>query len=271
MATFDIKDDFGIDVCENTKQHSVSHFHNVYEICLFTAGTRTYVVDGTCVTVRPGSVILVPPYVHHSTRGSVGASRTVVYFSNEFLAHYFTEESRARLLACFDRPAVDLSEAGRRFLIGNFELLSRSFAAGDTAAAAVHLGEILTLLDVPHPLPAAEEEGEKHDDLLARAVGYIGENLATLTGVREVAAATYISPSYLALIFKQRMGQSVLQYILSLRVGWAARELVSSGKSVSQIAEESGFASATHFANTFRRHIGRSPSEYRKAYRKVEK
>lgn len=267
MATFTVTDEFGIDVCENTKQHSVSHFHNVYEICLFTAGTRTYVIDGTCVTVRPGSVILVPPYVHHSTRGSVGASRTVVYFSAEFLARYFTEEARTRLLACFARPTVDLTEAGLRFLVGNFELLSRSHAAGDTAATAMHLGEILALLDVPRPLPTAAREEDKHGDLLARAVSYIGENLATLTGVREVAEAVYISPSYLALIFKQKMGQSVMQYILSLRVGKAARELVSTGRSVSEIAEQCGFASATHFTNTFRRHIGASPSAYRAAYK----
>lgn len=268
MATFDIlANDFGIDICENTKQHSVSHFHNVYEICLFTAGTRTYIVDGNCVTVRPGSVILVPPYVHHSTRGSVGASRTVVYFSREFLARYFTAPTAERLLTCFARHSVDLSDAGLRFLIGNFELLSRSYTAGDEAAAAVHLGEILTLLDIPRPLPAAEEAEDRHSDLLASAVSYIAENLATLTGVREVAEAVYISPSYLALIFKQKMGQSVMQYVLSLRVGRAVRELVSSDKSVSQIAGECGFASATHFTNTFRHHIGMSPSAYRTAYK----
>ena len=267
MAIFDAKDSFGIDVCENTKQHSVSHFHNVYEIRLFTAGTRTYVVDGTCVTVRAGSVILVPPYVHHSTRGSVGASRTVVYFSSDFLSRYFTAAMQERLLACFSRPTVDLSDAGLRFLVGNFELLSRSYAAGDEIGTAMHLGEILTLLDVPHPLPETEEEEDRHAELLARAVAYIGENLTTLTGVREVARAVYISPSYLALIFKQKMGQSVMQYILALRIGKAARELVSSGKSVSEIAEECGFASATHFTNTFRRHIGQSPSAYRAAYK----
>lgn len=57
------------------------------------------------------------------------------------------------------------------------------------------------------------------------------------------------------------------QYIRKLRIRIACRQLVFTGSSLAEIALESGFADQSHFSHEFRRHLGRTPREYRDHYR----
>lgn len=65
--------------------------------------------------------------------------------------------------------------------------------------------------------------------------------------------------------FKNSFGTTPWQRVLRLRIARARHQLAHSQASISEIAAATGFASPTHFATSFARHVGTSPRLYRRA------
>ena len=93
------------------------------------------------------------------------------------------------------------------------------------------------------------------DHLLTNREGYI--SLASLAAEHE------ISVSHLQKLFKQVYGVPIYRYIKEYRLEQAAVELVRSGKSVTEIAQQAGYDNASKFSESFKKRYGKTPSRYR--------
>ncbi|MGL5793947.1 MAG: helix-turn-helix transcriptional regulator, partial [Waterburya sp.] len=74
-----------------------------------------------------------------------------------------------------------------------------------------------------------------------------------------------LNPHYFTSLFKQSMGMNAYQYVITRRIETAKRLLQQQDLPIIQVAHCTGFRSSSHFSNTFRKHIGVTPSGYRKA------
>ena len=81
----------------------------------------------------------------------------------------------------------------------------------------------------------------------------------------ELAAVAGLSRFHLLRLFKQHTGETPAQFHLRLRIDLAKRLLRTTTAGVSEIGLRCGFADSSHFARTFRRQVGASPSSYRSA------
>ena len=93
------------------------------------------------------------------------------------------------------------------------------------------------------------------DHLLTNREGYI--SLASLAAEHE------ISVSHLQKLFKQVYGVPIYRYIKEYRLEQAAVELVRSGKSDPEIAQQAGYDNASKFSESFKKRYGKTPSRYR--------
>lgn len=82
--------------------------------------------------------------------------------------------------------------------------------------------------------------------------------------VRDLSGKTGYSEGYLRSRFKQRMGVSLGRYILESRLSEAMKYLNATDKSISEIAELTGYDSIYSLSRSFRSHLGISPSVYRR-------
>jgi AraC-like DNA-binding protein len=87
---------------------------------------------------------------------------------------------------------------------------------------------------------------------------------------RELAAAAGISLRTFERRFLTAFHVTPQQYIRKLRIRAACRKLVFGNTPLAEVALETGFADQSHFSHEFRRHMGRTPREYREHYRKLE-
>ena len=85
-----------------------------------------------------------------------------------------------------------------------------------------------------------------------------------------LAAAVHLSPSRLAHLFQEQIGQTVAETQRQLRLRQAARLLRHSARSVQEIAAEVGFHCPFHFSRRFRQAFGASPREYRRQAQELE-
>lgn len=265
MSIYIPKPFFEISYKENTLQQSTSHFHNVYELCFFLSGSRKYIVNNHYFSLNPGEIILIKPLTYHSTQGSSGVSRYVIAFSKEFLLQYFTPKAVNQFLSCFSNHHFSLNKYYKK-TVKLFEELYLNSKNNEEIAVGISLGNLL--FEISQMLPKDNDniliERNKTEELLEKLLNYINENISTIKTIKDLADYLQLSESYLSAIFKQNTGLSIMSYIISIRMNNAIKLLTTSNKSIEDIAYECGFESSNYFCNTFKKHMGTSPTKYRK-------
>lgn len=83
----------------------------------------------------------------------------------------------------------------------------------------------------------------------------------------ELAMDCGIHPIHLATTFRRHAGCTIGEYGRRLRVGEAARLLMTTNQPLADVALAAGFADQSHFSRVFRRHTGMTPATFRKSAR----
>lgn len=78
-----------------------------------------------------------------------------------------------------------------------------------------------------------------------------------------LARMTQMSVSRLAHLFKEQVGDSIMNVVVGLRLQRATELLVATDLSVSQVAQSVGFESPHYFSRQFGQRFGQSPTRYR--------
>ena len=99
---------------------------------------------------------------------------------------------------------------------------------------------------------------------LQAALSYIETNYASITSVKEIASACYLSESRLYHLFREHLDTSPISYLNSIRVHAAIELLANPNLSIQEIAEQLNFHSEYYFRKTFRKITGDLPSKLRK-------
>lgn len=95
------------------------------------------------------------------------------------------------------------------------------------------------------------------------AVEYIHEHFEQKITLQDLCSVTFLSKYYLCRIFKREIGYSPYQYITLLRINTAKRLLISTPKSIQEIADDTGFTSESNFIRTFYNHMKFTPTQFR--------
>lgn len=101
-------------------------------------------------------------------------------------------------------------------------------------------------------------------NLTENAKAYLQAHYLEKFSLDQVADALFINKNYLARVFKETTGHTLLWYHNSLRCEAAKRLLQEDGDSLATVAYKTGFASASHFSRIFKHFVGCTPTEYRR-------
>ena len=100
--------------------------------------------------------------------------------------------------------------------------------------------------------------------LVDRVKLVLASDLARRWTLAEIAAEVRGSPVYLTQVFQQVEGLPLYRYQLRLRLA-RALDLLAHCDDLTEMSQELGFASHSHFSAAFREAYGRSPSEFRRS------
>ncbi len=102
-------------------------------------------------------------------------------------------------------------------------------------------------------------------ELVNKAKNIFDVNYVGSMEVGNAARQLWVSPNYLARLFKKQFGLTPTQYITGLRVGKAAELLGQTDASILEIAYMTGFKSLSSFYKCFKEQTGHTPKEHRKS------
>lgn len=97
---------------------------------------------------------------------------------------------------------------------------------------------------------------------------YISEHYAEQLRLTDMAEIVGMSPVAFSRFFRQRTGRTLSEYIVDIRLGFAARMLVDSSRNISEICYECGFNNLSNFNRTFKAKRHYTPREFRDMFKK---
>ena len=130
--------------------------------------------------------------------------------------------------------------------------------------------QLLVHLLRSYSMPRLSEELELSrvglvDRRIRRSVELMHTQLDQDLTLKELAAASYVSPFHFARLFKKLTGTSPHNYLANIRATRAQLLLAETDLSVTEIGARVGYLSGSHFTKAFRIATGATPREFRKS------
>ena len=101
---------------------------------------------------------------------------------------------------------------------------------------------------------------------LLRARDFVDHRYAEPIGVDDMAAAAGLSRAHFSREFSRTFGESPKAYLMTRRLERAAALLRNTDRSVSEICLDVGLVGLGSFTTSFRRHFGKTPTQYRVSF-----
>ena len=253
------------------------HCHDGYEVLMMKRGNVDMQIEDRMITLQPGDIVLIPPYVFHFARQQSTDTycRVVLNMkealiqsliaSNESYRHitdvfYQTPDYHIHVNGSTLRQLIDLACA--------LEATSgsKADAYGATILSKSLLSIILVILNrqaaassVAPILP--QTQAPSMPKVVTDVIHYVDQNLAGDLSVSGIAESVHLNSVYLTRRFRQYSGLSLQQYIIEKRLAEAKR-MLRNGQSPTEVCYACGFNNYSNFSRTFTNHVKISPRQY---------
>lgn len=214
-----------------------------YGLTFCRNGRITYTHNGNSYVSAPGHAILLPKGQTYSLYGNETGEFPLINF--QCTDSFFTDKF---LMCSLQNPDSYLKDFD--------ELYHLTLFPGNHTRIMSRFYDLCGRL-------ASEAADER--DVLAPCLTYIRQHYKDPSlNNTHLATEANISEVYFRRLFREKYGMPPGQYLSNVRIRRAKQLLESTGLSVTEIAEQSGFASVYHFCRAFKNNTGMTPTDFRK-------
>ncbi len=239
------------------------HWNETYVMQVVEQGVNECECRGATHRVAPGSLFFINPHEIH-TGSAVGREPLIyrsLYPAPEML-HELVESGFDRKASLPYFPALIVSDA---HLAKMFLHVHRAceVGAGELTAQTLLLELFAVMLQRHTEERAALPAPGNENAAVKRATEYLTDNFQTNVSLEALAKVSYLSPFHLLRVFRKTVGLPPHEFVINLRVQHAKRLLLQ-GRTLSDVAYESGFFDQSHFHRHFKRIMGIPPGRFLK-------
>ena len=248
------------------------HSHDVFHCVVVKSGRGSYPINGQSVAVNGPHLFLISPWIPHAFARAPGD--TTIYGEATFRFTDLPEGADWNMLLSelsgmpvsvpVEQPLSSLDAAVFTTVFSN--IVTGGRAAGHAAGAMLGL-ELQALWHAVFRVCVRERSVPDSDDWLQRARQFIEQDSDAACNLAAIAEVAGRGTRQLVRAFRERFGQTPMQYRRTLLMHRAAVLLLVSEQSLVDIAEQLGFDDIHYFNRTFKQHHGIPPGKYRKQAR----
>ena len=111
-----------------------------------------------------------------------------------------------------------------------------------------------------------DKRNELYDDYIKKSIIYMHKYYSGNITIDDICREVYLSPSHFKRAFKNKTGNTPYQFLTEIRIDKAKEMLKNKECTIHEVARLCGFVNSGSLSAVFKKHIGISPSEYRKVY-----
>lgn len=235
-----------------------NNWHDNLEIQLCIEGSGTVLLDGKMLPFHKNDIVIVNSNVIHYTGTDTSLTYCCLIMSNEFCRRVDIDPN----VLIFE-PIIKSAT-----LADMLTQLREIYLNPNTTFRKAKLNKILLKILIElsehHTVKeAATVATAKKYETVKSAISYIRDNYSRKITLDEIAKAVLCDKYALCREFKKLTGQTIIENLNNYR-SIKAIDYLSEGYTVAEAASLCGFDNLSFFTKTFKRYIGKLPSEYKK-------
>lgn len=237
-------------------------------------GSMEIIEDGIPYRIMPDQVFFLKSGIHH------WGNRSFEIGSSWYYAHFYCDapsscmEELPRGIYYDERISLKPSEKDRYFITlpklinceektqikRNFEKMIEAHIHGNIPQTSIRLWQIF--------LECAQnaQDDKVSNGYVEQIQNYVRQHYIDGFTSAQIQEACGLSYKYAGTLFKEVTGQTIKEYQCTLRLRKAEQLLKETNKSITEIAQLTGFSDVFYFSKIFHRKKGCPPGEYRKTY-----
>jgi AraC-like DNA-binding protein len=237
------------------------------------------VQTATCLEdLRPGWLFLTEPFVEHAYPEQPGRLDIIqALFDGRALLERFAGllENAPRARTLLQGRTARPQEAEPAFfrlprgrsgpVIGNMAALYHMSRADPPEPEPLRLARLLlTIIDAARlDVEAARWAGDAYSAPVAGAIAQMNALFAEPLRLADLAAHAGWNEAYLCRRFRRETGLTPTEYLNRVRIERACHELLTTRRTIAEIAGRCGYNEIPYFNRRFKRLVGHTPSGYR--------
>jgi AraC-like DNA-binding protein len=270
-----------------TEMHQVepmpeAHWHDHVELNLLTGGAMTYLINGSRVTLRAGSLYCFWAAVPHQVTAAEPQTELVCTYLPfaDLLSLVISGDFKNDLMSGAILTTAQIDPADTVMLTR----WARDWVGASEQLADIMREEVrlrLRRLAVDHiRLDMTDSNGDAEPRRSPRhaterrvasrvqmMTAFINAEFSKPINVGDVARVGGLHPTNATAMFQKVLGQSIAQYLRQRRISHALWLLANTDMAIIEVAFESGHGSLSRFYDAFHRRVGCTPKDYRRRLR----
>ena len=252
------------------KQHSLLaplHYHNEFELLIAVKNAVTVQIEEQVYPLLEGEGIFINSSLLHmiTSKEEEEHEFIAVVFDYTMLCHetdvIFSKYIRPLMNQILSQPIYLTREMCEtvRLICAEYEQAEYGYELIIKERLFFILYELIKKIS-----PADSPVQSSRSDVIKNVIDYIQENYSQPVSLQDIADHVHLSREYLCRIFRSMSDITPITYLNQYRIQKSALLLLTTDRSVSDIAFSCGFHSSSYFNKVFLRDMGCTPKEYKK-------
>lgn len=252
------------------------HYHTHYELIWIKNGYGVRIVGDRTEAFTNGDMVFMYPNLPHVWENDEVFYQGDPNLRAHLLVIHFSEEIIQMLNKISDFPTIldilKMSQRGIRITGKTRQRIAHLMEEGLLAKEEERIIIFLRILRLMSEgredlsMLASETFPKYYDDLKFSRMriidDYIAQNFGRRISIDEMAGVLNMSTSSFYQYFKEKTGQTFINYLNDYRLHYAKKLLETKRMKVVSVAEVSGFGDVSYFNRFFKQKTGITPTEY---------
>ena len=242
-----------------------NHYHSSVEIMKVLEGRVKLQIGAFYYECKKGDVIFIlPSMLHGVTSLTEDATIQGIVFETSLVNIPALQFDFSEMFHRNQRIQYIINEQDDIYgeLCSNLDSLIEvygKFSANARIQIVSYLLQCLGLLIQKFSLEVSIHD--KNYKKLLPILQYIDKHYTEKIQISELSKLIHVCDDRMIRLFKEVTGETPVEYILNLRVEHAMKLLMEDKLSIAEIAEQSGFGSATYMTRVFKQKLGTTPGK----------
>lgn len=245
---------------------AVSHWHDDVEFIYVFSGNMYYNINGIKVKIKEKCGIFVNSrQLHFGYSDDETECEFLCVLLHPFLlcSSKFIEQKYVQPIITNSAYPYLLLENGSSVL----KALKEMYLQGDSELRELKIQnlffqiwtEIFKIIPIQKNVPSKSHQLSQ----LKEMIGFIQSNYKNKITLSQICSAGSLSKSSCTAIFMRFLNKTPIEYLIVYRLQKSIELLRTTDMSITEISFETGFSGSSYYAETFRKHMGCTPKEYR--------
>jgi len=261
----------------NAKFDFPVHYHPEFELNLVLHSKGKRIIGDSIKEYEGSDLVLIGPNTPHAWTGEEkGVHVITIQFHTDMLSEKFLSRKMSA-------PIKELLERSQTGILFSQETTTNMTDRIFKLAEIRGFDSLLELLSILYDLAISRNQislsspsyvghfDTSKSQRIKLVNEYLYTNLNSPIKIDQVAGLVNMSSSAFSHFFKKRTQRPFTEYLTELRIGHAAKLLISTEKNISEVCYECGFNNISNFNRSFKAQKGCTPSEFRSQQKLITK